>query len=61
MDDVKKAVTSKLAFDDTMERIEERAQDVDRLFNRFRQQQVEFGGEVTAADKKHLRDRVKVR
>ncbi len=42
-----------------MERIEERAQDVDRLFNRFRQQQVEFGGEVTAADKKHLRDRVK--
>ena len=58
--DVKKAVTSKLAFDNTMERIEERANDIDLLSNRFRQQQIELGGDVTAADKKQLRDRLKV-
>lgn len=59
-DDVKGAVTSKLAFDDTMQRIEDGAADIDRLFNRFRQQQTEFGGEVTPTDKKQLAERLKI-
>ncbi len=59
LNDVRNAVTSKLAFDDTLERIEERAEDLDRLSNRFRQQQVELGGEVTATDKAQLRDRLR--
>jgi hypothetical protein len=60
LDEVRRASGNKLAFDDTMDRIEERANDIDRLSNRFRQQQVELGGEVTAADKKQLRDRLRV-
>jgi methylase of polypeptide subunit release factors len=39
--------------------IEEKAEDVDRLYKRFRQQQTEYGGEVTPADKKALQDRLK--
>lgn len=42
-DEVKKAVTSKLDFDDSMERIEEKAQDLDRLFSLFREMQTEHG------------------
>lgn len=45
---------------DTMKRIEEKAQDVDRLFALFRQQQTELGGEVTTADKQELKKRLKV-
>jgi len=39
--------------------IEENAESVDRLYKRFRQQQTEYGGEVTPADKKALQDRLK--
>jgi len=46
-DEVQKAVTSKLDFDNAMKRIEEKAEDIDRLFRLFRQQQTELGGEVT--------------
>jgi hypothetical protein len=59
-DEVKRAVSAKLDFEDAMGRIEEKAQDVDRLFALFRQQQTELGGEVTADDKKELRKRLKV-
>jgi hypothetical protein len=59
-DDVKRAVTSKFDFEGTMERIEEKAGDIDRLFAHFRQQQTELGGEVTPADKQNLRSRLKV-
>ncbi|TVM04036.1 MAG: hypothetical protein CV087_02260 [Candidatus Brocadia sp. WS118] len=45
---------------DTIKRIEEKAQDVDRLFALFRQQQTELGGEVTTADKQELKKRLKV-
>jgi hypothetical protein len=45
---------------DTLRRIEEKAQDVDRLFGLFRQQQTALGGEVTPADKQELRDRLRV-
>jgi hypothetical protein len=58
--DVMSAVTSKLAFDDTIARIEEKANDVDRLFDLFRQQQIEIGGEIKTADKNRLRDALKV-
>ncbi|HPD60519.1 MAG TPA: SAM-dependent methyltransferase, partial [Thermodesulfobacteriota bacterium] len=53
-DEVKEAVNKlavtpgklqgKLLFDDTMKRIEEKAEDVDHLFDLFRQQQTELGG-----------------
>ncbi|HWX42860.1 MAG TPA: SAM-dependent methyltransferase, partial [Blastocatellia bacterium] len=58
-DDVKQAVTSKLDFENSMARIEEKAEDIDGLFNRFRQQQTALGGEVTPADKQDLRKRLK--
>jgi hypothetical protein len=38
-DDVKRAVTSKLDFEKTMDRIEEKAQEIDRLFALFREMQ----------------------
>ncbi|MBI3304356.1 MAG: Eco57I restriction-modification methylase domain-containing protein, partial [Deltaproteobacteria bacterium] len=58
-DDVQRTITSKLDFEGAMERIEEKAQDVDRLFGLFRQQQTELRGEVTPADKQALRNRLK--
>jgi hypothetical protein len=62
-DEVKKAVLGdtqgKLDLGKDMERINEKAQDVDRLFTLFRQQQTELGGEVTINDKQELRKRLK--
>ena len=59
-DEVEKAVTGKFDFDDTMKRIEERAEDVEYLFEQFRKQQTELGGVVTPADKQTLQDKLKV-
>ncbi|MYB95562.1 SAM-dependent methyltransferase [Candidatus Poribacteria bacterium] len=59
-DEVKKAVESRLDFDDAMKRIQEKAEDVDELFTLFRQQQTELGGTVTPAEKQALQDRLKV-
>jgi hypothetical protein len=62
-DEVKKAVLGdtqgKFDLGKDMKRIDEKAQDVDRLFKLFREQQTELGGEVTAADKQELRSRLK--
>ena len=58
-DEVKKAVESRLDFDDAMKRIEEKAEDVDELFTLFRQQQTELGGTVTPAEKQVLQDKLK--
>ena len=58
-DEVKKAVESKFDFDDTMKRIQEKAEDVDLLFTLFRQQQTELGGVVTPADKQALQDKLR--
>ena len=58
-EEVKNAVSSKFDFDDTMKRIEERAEDVDYLFEQFRKQQTELGGAVTPADKQALQDKLK--
>ena len=58
-DEVKNAVTSKLDFDNTMDRIKEQAEDVDRLFQLFHKQQTELGGEVAPEDKQALKDKLK--
>ena len=57
-EEVENAVTGKLDFDDTMQRIREKAEDVDQLFEQFRLQQTRLGGIVTAADKAALRERL---
>ena len=57
-EEVENVVTGKLDFDDTMQRIREKAEDVDQLFEQFRLQQTRLGGIVTAADKAALRERL---
>ena len=59
-DEVKKVVTGKFDFDNTMQRIEEKAEDVEHLFEKFHEQQTKLGGDVTPADKQVLRDKLKV-
>lgn len=44
--------------DAQLKRIEEKAEDVDRLYKLFRQQQTEFGGEVRPEDKRELQKRL---
>ena len=62
-DEVKKAVLGKtqgrLDLGKNMQRIDEKAQDVDKLFGLFRQQQTELGGEVSNTDKQELRNRLR--
>ena len=58
--EVENAVTGQFDFDDTMARIRERAEDVDTLFSRFRQQQTELGGDVTLAAKQALQGKLSV-
>ena len=53
-EEVEKAVTSYLPFGDTMQRIRESAEDVEKRFNLFRQQQTNLGGEVKLSDKQAL-------
>ena len=59
-DEVEKAVTGKLDFDNAMERIKEKAEDVDYLFEQFRKQQTELGGTVTPTDKQVLQGKLQV-
>ena len=54
-DEVEKAVTGKIDFDNTINRIKESAEDVEHLFEQFRLQQTELGGVVTLDDKQVLR------
>ena len=60
--EVEKAVTEKLEshYYDTMKRIEEKAEDVKVLFERFREQQTILGGAVTVDDKQDLQSRLQV-
>jgi hypothetical protein len=46
--------------DTQLKRIEEKAEDVDRLYKLFRQQQTDYGGEVNAEDKKKLEEKLKI-
>ncbi len=66
-EDVQRALTTatdgrmKLMFEEestALQRFEERAADVERLFGLFRQQQTELGGQVTTEDKAELRRRL---
>jgi len=61
-DDVKRAVTSKLDFEKTMDRIEEKAQDIDRLFALFREMQSDqrMESKEFAQAKQDLLQRLKV-
>ena len=59
-DEVEKAITGRFDFDNTMQRIEEQAEDVKELFEKFREQQTELGGDVTVADKQKLQNKLKV-
>ena len=58
--EVEETVTSKLKLDDTMERIEEKAEDVKVLFDKFREQQTKLGGDVLPDDKQNLQSRLGV-
>lgn len=48
-----------LMFDDTLQKIEHRAQDLDKAFMLFRQQQTKLGGSVAPENKRELRNRLK--
>ena len=53
-------IENRIDFDNTMQRIQENAEDVEHLFEQFRMQQTELGGVVTTDDKQALRDKLKV-
>ena len=59
-DAVEKPETGRLDFENAMERIEAKAEDVDYLFEQFRKQQTELGGTVTPADKQALQNKLQV-
>ena len=50
--EVKEAFHSQIDVNIVMNRIKEEAEDVEQLFERFREQQTDLGGAVTPADKK---------
>lgn len=58
-DEVKRAVTSTLDFDNAMEKIAVKAADLQQTFDKFRQLQTEGDGSVPAADKLELQKRLK--
>ena len=58
-DDVKRAVTeNKIDFDNVMNEIEEKAEDVEILHKEFQEQQTKHGGRVTPTDKKNLQEKL---
>ncbi|MBI5675311.1 MAG: Eco57I restriction-modification methylase domain-containing protein [Nitrospirae bacterium] len=59
-EELKQTLQSDLISLQSLPAIEEKAQDVDRLFKIFHQQQTALGGEVTPEDKQELRKRLKV-
>ena len=59
-DAVEKAVIGKIDFGNIITRIKESAEDVEQLFNLFRQQQTDLGGVVSSNDKQVLQNKLKV-
>ncbi len=58
-DDVHRAVTeNRIDFDNVMDEIKEKAEDVEELFNQFRAQQTRLGGDVSPAAKQRLQDKL---
>jgi len=58
-DEVKRALTSKLDFDNSMEKISVKAADLQQTFDAFRQRQVEGDGSVPTEHKQEVRQRLK--
>ena len=58
-DEVRRAVTSKLDFENTMEKISRKAGELQETFDAFRARQVEGDGSVPTKDKQELRVRLK--
>ena len=54
-DEVRRAATSKLDFENTMESISQKAAELQEAFDTFRTRQVEGGGSVPTKDKQELR------
>ena len=57
-DAVEKPETGRFDFENAMERIREKAEDVKILSQEFRRQQTTLGGAVTLADKQNLQSRL---
>lgn len=57
-DAVEKPEKGRLDFENVMERIREKAEDVQILFQEFRRQQTTLGGAVTPTDKQNLQSRL---
>ena len=58
--EIEESISGRFDFDNTMERIEEKAEDVKVLFDKFREQQTELGGDVLPEDKLNLQSRLSV-
>src|SRR5260221_9543978 len=58
-EEVKRAVTSTLDFDNAMEKIAVKGADLQQTFDKFRQLQTEGDGTVPASDKQELQKRLK--
>src|ERR1019366_609448 len=58
-DEVKRAVTSTLDFDNAMEKIAVKAADLQQMFDKFRQLQTEGDGSMPSTDKLELQKRLK--
>ncbi|MBM4147202.1 MAG: SAM-dependent methyltransferase [Nitrospira sp.] len=59
IDELKKSMEGDWVRLESLPTIEEKAEDVDRLFKLFQRQQTELGGEVTPEDKQALRTQLK--
>jgi hypothetical protein len=58
-DDVKKALSSKLDLDNSLQKISARAEDLQQIFKAFRTRQIEGDGSVPSGDKAALRMRLR--
>jgi hypothetical protein len=58
-DEVKHAAAGRFAFDNSMEKIELKAADLQQVFDAFRARQVEGDGSVPTRDKQELQERLK--
>ena len=57
---VRNAIKSKLEYDDAMERIEEKAKEIEQQFEQFRLQQTEHDGSIPLVDKQDLQNTFQV-
>ncbi len=56
--EVENSISGRFDFENTMESIREKAENVKILFDQFREQQTTLGGDVTLADKQNLQSRL---